>query len=106
MGRITVQIDEKIKERERQEGRPLSRNEVARAAGVPGAALASLANNRAERISMDVLARLCEYFQCPTGDLLHYQADEPETVEDEIESREIVERWERTYGADEHPREP
>ena len=103
MGRIVVRIDEKIKERELREGRHLSRNEVARAAGVPGAALASLANNRADRISLDVLARLCAYFECPAGDLLLYEAGEAPQDEDEIESREIVERWERTYGADEHP---
>ena len=105
MGQINLQVNERIKERELREGRRLTIAEVARDTGISPATLAALINNRADRISLSVLARLCEYFQCTPGDLLHYDADPLALDEDEVESRDIVARWELMYGADEHPPE-
>lgn len=105
MGRIDILIAERIKERELREGRRLPLAEVARAAGVAPGTLASLVDKRATRISFAVLAALCTYFGCTPGDLLHHDTEPDVLDEDEVESRDIVARWERTYGVDEHPPE-
>ena len=103
MGQIYVRVNELIKARELREGRRLALAEVAHAVGLSPEMLAALVNNRANDISFEVLAALCDYFQCTAGDVLYYDADPLVLDEDEIESRDIVARWERIYGADEHP---
>jgi hypothetical protein len=67
--------------------------------------LSELIRNRASMISLPTLASLCAYFGCKVGDLIYYDADPLTVEEDELESRDIVARWEKRYGADEHPPE-
>lgn len=103
MGQITIRVNELIKTRELREGRRLPRTDVARAIGISPETLSELASQQATAVTLDVLARLCAYFQCTTGDVLYYDADPESLDEDELESRDIVARWESVYGADEHP---
>ena len=105
MGRINIRINELMVEREAREDRSISLAEVSREAGVAPDMLQALASNQVSHISLSNLARLCGYFQCTTSDLLAYEAEPIPLGEDEVESRDIVARWERTYGADEHPPE-
>ena len=103
MGQITIRIKELIGERELREGRRLTMAEIAGGVGISPATLSGLANNQASRISLTALANLCAYFECGPGDLLHYEVSSSPADADEVESRDIVARWERVYGADEHP---
>ena len=101
MGQVSLRVDELIMARELRDGRPLPPDEVARASGVPESTLTAMLSNQVDQVALSDLARLCDYFHCTPGELLHLD-QEPDTIEeDEVESRDIVEHWERTYGADE-----
>jgi putative transcriptional regulator len=102
MGRIRLRIDEIIKARELRDGRQLTTAEIARGTGISPESLTTLVENRVERVALDDLTKLCDYFGCTPGELLHYEADPAMFDEEEVESRDIVARWERTFGADEH----
>jgi putative transcriptional regulator len=102
MGQIVIRVNEMLKGRELREGRRIPLAEIAEATGISVETISELLRNRAGMISLPALATLCAYFSCKVGDLIHYDAD-PTTVDmDEIESRDIVARWESRYGADEH----
>ncbi len=103
MGQIYARVDELIKERELREGRRLQIADVAHATGIPSETLVALIHNRASHISFEDLAKLCAYFQCTAGELFHYDADPLVLDQDEVESRDIVARWESIFGADEYP---
>lgn len=101
MGQMKLRIDELIKAAELREGHHLDLDDVSRATGIARDTLASLAANRAEEVALSDLAKLCTYFRCTAGELLYYDADQNVLDQDEVESRDIVASWERTYGADE-----
>ncbi len=101
MGRMQLRIDELIKARELQERHRLALDDVARATGIAADTLVALAANRVETVSLSDLARLCGYFHCTAGELLYYDAGQDTLGADEVDSRDIVARWERTFGADE-----
>ena len=101
MGQIQLRIDELIKAVELREGHHLDLDDVSRATGIDRETLASLAENRAEDVALSDLAKLCAYFRCTAGELLYYAADQNVPDRDEVERRDIVASWERTYGADE-----
>lgn len=101
MGQMHLRVGELIKARELRDGRRLDIAAVARDAGITPDTLASMIDHSANLVSLDDLAKLCDYFHCTAGELLHYDADPNMVAEDEIESRDIVARWERTFGADE-----
>jgi putative transcriptional regulator len=46
--------------------------DVARATGISRNMLAKLYFERAKRVELADLARLCQYFDCPVGDLLEW----------------------------------
>jgi putative transcriptional regulator len=46
--------------------------DVARATGISRNMLAKLYYDRAKRVELPDLARLCQYFDCPVGDLLEW----------------------------------
>jgi putative transcriptional regulator len=105
MGQITLRVNDLLKKHELAEGRRLALADVARESGVPLETLAELAAGRADSVSLIVLAKLCDYLQCTPGALLVYDDDNAAAIPDEVESRDIVARWENAYGADEHPPE-
>lgn len=105
MGQMNLRVDELIKARELRDGRRVSVAELAHSTGIAPTALAAMVDNRIDTVGLADLGKLCDYFGCTAGELLYYDPD-PETLdEDEMESRDIVARWERTFGADEHPPE-
>ena len=103
MGQIQIRVGEMIQRRELSEGRRVPVAEVAREAGVAPDVVAGLVRGDTTEISLPTLAKLCEYFGCTVGSLLYYDEDPDVFAEDEVESRDIVARWERSFGADEHP---
>jgi putative transcriptional regulator len=58
--------------------------DVARATGISRNMLAKLYYERAKRVDFADLARLCEYFSCPLGDLLEWIR---EPTDSRLESR-------------------
>jgi len=46
--------------------------DVARSTGISRNMLAKLYYDRAKRVELSDLARLCQYFGCPVGDLLEW----------------------------------
>lgn len=105
MGQMILRVDELIKARELHDGRRLSIAELAQTTGIAPGALAAMVDNRIDAVGLADLGKLCEYFGCTAGELLYYDPDPEALDEDEVESRDIVARWERTFGADEHPPE-
>ena len=59
-------------------------------------------NNETDRVSLSALGRLCDYFHVSPAELLRLQPDVDD--DDAMDARDIVEQWDRQYGADEHPR--
>ena len=102
MGQIVIRVNEMLKGRELREGRRIPLAEIAEATGISVETLSELIRNRAGMISLPALASLCAYFSCRVGDLIRYDAGPSAVDQDEIESRDIVARWESRYGADEH----
>ena len=49
--------------------------DVARATGISRNMLAKLYYERAKRVELEDLARLCKYFDCPVGDLLEWASE-------------------------------
>lgn len=103
MGEITLRVNDLLKGRELREGRRLALADVARDSGIELETLAELLAAQTDSVSLPVLAKLCTYFDCRPDNVLHYDADPEALDEDELESRDIVARWEHVYGVDEHP---
>lgn len=101
MSTIHLRLRELLAQREDRENRRIRLSEIAAATGVSDATLAPLINNQTDQVSLQALARLCDYFHCTPAELLRYMADTPE--EDAVDARDIVDRWHKEYGADEHP---
>ncbi len=101
MGQIRLRVNELIKARELREGRRIPREEITQATGVATDTIRALETNTATTVALHDLSRLCDYFNCTAGMLLYYDVDPDALDEDEIDSRDIVARWEGTYGADE-----
>jgi putative transcriptional regulator len=58
--------------------RKMSVGELADRVGITPANLAVLKNGRAKAVRFATLAALCEVLDCQPGDLLRWEADEPE----------------------------
>lgn len=104
MATIKLRLRELLTQRENQLDRRIRLAEVAQATGISVNTLTSMINNQADRVSLQALATLCTYFHCTPGDLFRYSAATDE-AEDLVDARDIVNRWEDQYGADEHPPE-
>jgi len=103
MSTIKLRLRELLTERENRENRRIRLAEVAQATGISTSTLTPMINNQSDRVSLQALAKLCDYLHCTPADLLRYSADVDE--EDAVDARAIVDRWEQEYGADEHPRQ-
>lgn len=102
MSTIKLRLRELLAQRESRENRRIRLAEIAQATGISTNTLTPLINNQTDRVSLEALAKLCDYFHCAPTDLLQYSSAEP-TDEDAVDVREIVDKWEQHYGADEHP---
>ena len=66
---IQCRLRELMAEQSRRRGRRVTYAEIVSATGVAESTLVRLANDRASRVSLSVIARLCSFFGCEPGDL-------------------------------------
>ena len=104
MAPLKLRLHELLRQREDREGRRIRLTEIAQATGISTNVLTPMINNQTDRVSLDALGKLCDYFKCTPAELLRY-ANAVEDAADAVDAREIVNRWEQQYGADEHPPE-
>ena len=64
----------------RQEERRIVYDDILSSTGISNTTLTRLANNRAGRIYISTIDRLCSYFDCQPGDLFVYIEDPMETT--------------------------
>ena len=102
MATIKLRLRELLTQRENQLDRRIRLAEVAQATGISVNTLTAMVNNQADRVSLQALATLCDYFHCTPGDLFRFTAASDD-VEDVVDARDIVNKWEQHYGTDEHP---
>jgi putative transcriptional regulator len=104
MSTIKLRLRELLAQRESRENRRIRLAEISQATGVSVNTLTALVNDQSDKISLPAIASLCTYFHCMPGDLFQLIADESED-EDAVDARDIVHKWHREYGSDEHPPE-
>ncbi|MEV6963247.1 helix-turn-helix transcriptional regulator [Streptomyces sp. NPDC051207] len=71
---IAVDIDVMLAKRK------MSVGELAERVGITPANLAVLKNGRAKAVRFTTLAALCEVLECQPGDLLRWEAEEPDVA--------------------------
>lgn len=74
---IQCRLRELIAAKSRRERRKITYETIVRDTGVNKNTLTQLANDRAGRVGLSVMNRLCAYLQCQPGDLFIYAADDP-----------------------------
>jgi putative transcriptional regulator len=73
---IRFKLAEQIERKQFQEGRRITVQEVAEAAGVNRMTLSKILNQKGYSTGTDVLDRLCRYFSCRVEDLAEYVSGE------------------------------
>jgi putative transcriptional regulator len=66
---IQCRLRELIAAKARSERRKITYADIRAATGVNTNTLVRLANDRADRVAIDTIDRLCGYFECEPGDL-------------------------------------
>jgi DNA-binding Xre family transcriptional regulator len=61
-----------LAEKEFEEGRSITIQEVSEITGVNRMTLSKLANHKGHNASSDVIDKLCDYFECPIQDLVEH----------------------------------
>ena len=102
MATVKLRVREMLAQREDREQRRIRLTEVAGETKLSVEMLTLMLNNEADQISLTALAELCDYFHCTPGELLRYDGTVGD--DDAVDARDIVDKWEQQYGADEHPR--
>jgi putative transcriptional regulator len=69
---IRFKLAEQIERKQFQEGRRITVQEVAEAAGINRMTLSKILNQKGYSTGTDVLDRLCRYFSCQIEDLAEY----------------------------------
>ena len=72
---IQCRLRELIAAKARRERRRITYRNIAAETGIDKSTLSRLANDRADRVALSTIERLCAYFQCQPGDLFIYVAD-------------------------------
>lgn len=75
---IRFRLKELIAEKEFQEGRRVTIEEVSRETGIHRTTLSRISNNKGYVTSTDVLDKLCAFFGVTTSDVALYIEDEEE----------------------------
>ncbi|MEN8719225.1 MAG: helix-turn-helix transcriptional regulator [Oceanococcaceae bacterium] len=75
---IRFRFKERLAEKEFQERRVITINEVARESGIHRATLSKIANEPGYNTGTDNLNRLCKYFACGIGEIVEYIPDPDE----------------------------
>ena len=73
---IRFKLAEQIERKQFQEGRRITVQEVAEAAGVNRMTLSKILNQNGYSTGTDVLDRLCRYFSCQVEDLAEYVGED------------------------------
>ena len=73
---IQCRLRELMASKGRQERRRVTYGDILARTGVSQSALTRLANDRADRVAISTIDRLCSYFNCQPGDLFIY-VEEP-----------------------------
>lgn len=69
--RVHVEINLKhLIEKEKAAGRPHTQEELSRILGVTQGTMSRWVGSRVVRIELDILERMCEYFNCNVEDIL------------------------------------
>ena len=102
MPTIKLQLRELLTQREEREKRRIRLAEIAQATGISVNILTPMINNQTDRVSLQSLGKLCDYFHCSPSELLCYSVED-DAEQDAVDVREIVDKWEKEYGADEYP---
>lgn len=76
---IRFRFKERLAEKEFQERRVITINEVAKASGIHRATLSKIAHDPDYNTGTDNLDRLCRYFECSIGEIVEYIPDESES---------------------------
>ena len=66
---IQCRLRELMAERSRRERHRVTYDEIFMATRIAKSTLVRLANDKAERVDLSVIARLCSFFGCEPGDL-------------------------------------
>ena len=66
---IQCRLRELMAEKSRRDGRRVTYVDIVRGTGVAASTLVRLANDKAARVDLSVISRLCSFFGCQPGDL-------------------------------------
>lgn len=69
MGTVRIRIVE-LMEQKRNEGATVTQEIISKATGIPQGTLSRWAGNKVDRLDKDIMAKLCEYFDCEIGELI------------------------------------
>jgi putative transcriptional regulator len=73
---IRFRLAELMADKSFKERRSVSMIEVSQGSGVHRATLSKMVNQPGTNVGSDVIDKLCRYFGCQPGDLMHYVQDE------------------------------
>ena len=73
---IQCRLRELIAANGRRQRRKITYETIVRETGINKNTLTQLANDRAGRVGLSVMNRLCAYFDCQPGELFVYSTDE------------------------------
>ena len=73
---IQWRLRELLAAKGRRERRRITYDDVLQQTGVSKTSLTRLANDRADRVAISTIDRLCTYFECQPGDILIYVPDD------------------------------
>lgn len=59
-----------LMDREKAAGRPYTQEAIAEKVGMAQGTLSRWVGNKIDRVDIDILERLCEYFECDVNDIL------------------------------------
>ena len=76
---IQCRLRELMASKGRREGRRITYDDILAGTGISKTTLTRLANDRADRVAISTVERLCVYFDCQPGDLFIH-VEEPEST--------------------------
>lgn len=76
---IRFRLKELIAEKEFQEGRRVTLEEISKATGIHRVTLSRLSNQKGYVTNTDILDKLCAFFKVNTSDVALYIPEEPNT---------------------------
>lgn len=81
---IRFRLREMIIDKEFDEGRRISHDEIAREAGIHRTTLSRIAGQRGYNTTTDNIDKLCRYFGCSVERLMEYVPDEQVGAKEEV----------------------